>query len=71
MELGLKWDKRIEYFIFAIIILIKLLAVLLKKRLWQRCFLVNFAKFLRTLFFIEHLRSLLLNYWGYVFNHSY
>ena len=26
---------------------------LLKKRLWQRCFPVNFAKFLRTLFFIE------------------
>ena len=25
-----------------------MLATLLKKRLWQRCFLVNFAKFLRT-----------------------
>ena len=25
-------------------------ATLLKKRLWQRCFPVNFAKFLRTLF---------------------
>ena len=25
-------------------------ATLLKKRLWHRCFLVNFAKFLRTLF---------------------
>ena len=35
-------------------------ATLLKKRLWQRCFLVNFAKFLRTPFLIEHLRWLLL-----------
>ena len=30
-------------------------ATLFKKRLWHRCFPVNFAKFLRTLFFIEHL----------------
>ena len=28
---------------------------LLKKRLWHRCFPVNFAKFLRKPFFIEHL----------------
>ena len=35
-------------------------ATLLKKRLWRRCFPVNFAKFLRTLFLIEHLRWLLL-----------
>ena len=34
-------------------------ATLLKKRLWQRCFPVNFAKFLRTLV-TEHLRWLLL-----------
>ena len=27
-------------------------ATLLKKRLWHRCFPVNFAKFLRTPFFI-------------------
>ena len=27
----------------------------LKKRLWRRCFPVNFAKFLRRLFFAEHL----------------
>ena len=33
---------------------------LLKKRLWHRCFLVNFAKFLRTAFFTEYLRWLLL-----------
>ena len=36
------------------------LATLLKKRLWHRCFPVNFAKFLRTPFFIEHLWWLLL-----------
>ena len=30
-------------------------ATLLKKRLWHRCFPVNFAKFLRTPFLIEHL----------------
>ena len=34
----------------------------LKKRLWHRPFLVNFAKFTRTPFFIEHLRWLLLNF---------
>ena len=33
---------------------------LFKKSLWYRCFPVNFAKFLRTSFFIEHLRWLLL-----------
>ena len=31
------------------------LATLLKRGLWQRCFPVNFAKFLRTAFFIEHI----------------
>ena len=35
-------------------------ATLLKKRLWRKCFAVNFAKFLRTPFFTEHLRWLLL-----------
>ena len=30
-------------------------ATLLKKRPWNRCFPVNFAKFLRTPFFLEHL----------------
>ena len=35
-------------------------ATLLKMRLWNRCFPVNFAKFLRTHFFIEHLWWLLL-----------
>ena len=37
-------------------------ATLLKKRHQRRCFPVNFAKFLRTSFFKEHLRRLLLNY---------
>ena len=36
------------------------LATLLKKRLWQRYFPVNFAKFLRTPFFTEHIWWLLL-----------
>ena len=30
-------------------------ATLLKKRLWHRCFPVNFVKFLRTPFLTEHL----------------
>ena len=34
---------------------------LFKKRLWQRCFSVNFAKFLKTPFLTEHLWWLLLN----------
>ena len=33
----------------------------LKKRLWHRCFPVNFANFLWTPFFIEHFRWLLLD----------
>ena len=36
-------------------------AALLKKRLWQRCFPVNFVKFLRTPFHTEHLSWLLLD----------
>ena len=35
-------------------------ATLLKKRFWQRCFSVKFPKFLRTPFFTERLRWLLL-----------
>ena len=34
-------------------------ATLLKNRPWHRCFSVNFAKFLRTPFFTEHLWWLL------------
>ena len=37
-------------------------AILLKKRLWQMCFPMNFKKFLRTPFFTEHLWWLLLEY---------
>ena len=36
-------------------------ATLLKKRLWHRCFPVNFTKFLRTQFCIEHPWWLLMN----------
>ena len=32
-------------------------ATLLKERLWNRCFPVNFVKFLRTTFFTELLRA--------------
>ena len=35
-------------------------ATSLKKRLWRRCFTANSVKFLRTHFFTEHLRWLLL-----------
>ena len=35
-------------------------ATLFKKKLQRRCFLLNFAKFLRTRFLIGHLRWLLL-----------
>ena len=35
---------------------------LLKKRLWRRCFPVNFVKFLRTPCCIEHLWWLLLRF---------
>ena len=33
------------------------LSTLFKKNLWHRCFPVNFVKFLRTPFFIEHLAA--------------
>ena len=36
-------------------------ATLFKKRPWPRCFPMNFAKFLRTPFFTEHLWWLVLN----------
>ena len=39
-------------------------STLLKKRLQHRCFPVNFVKFLRTAFFIEHLWWLLLELGG-------
>ena len=36
--------------------------VILRKRLWHRCFPVNFAKFLTTPLIIEHLWWLLLSF---------
>ena len=36
-------------------------ATLLKKRLWHRCFPLNFAKFQRTPFLTEHFGWLLRN----------
>ena len=46
-------------------------AILLKKRLWHRCLPVNFAKFLRTLFLLEHLWWLLLAVaWRYSIEYS-
>ena len=41
-----------------------MLATLLKKSFWQRCFPMNFAKFLRTTFFREHLQCLHLTYYS-------
>ena len=43
-------------------------ATLLKKRLWHRCFPVNFVKFLRTPFYTEHLWWLLLKIFAQDFN---
>ena len=40
-------------------------ATLLKKRLWHRCFPVNFAKFLRSPFLIKHYRC--ENKWDFSF----
>ena len=37
-------------------------ATLFKKRLWHRCFPVDFAKLLRTPFFTEYLQWLLLKF---------
>ena len=37
-------------------------ATLLKKRLWYRCFPMNFGKTLRTLLLTEYLRWLLLSF---------
>ena len=42
-------------------------ATLLKKRLWHRCFPVDFAKFLRTTFFTEQIQRLLLKF---ISNHT-
>ena len=37
----------------------------IKKRLWHKCFPVNFVKFLRTPFLTEHLRWLLLQFFSF------
>ena len=46
-------------------------ATLLKKRLWHRCFPVNFAKFLRTPFFTKHLWWLLLYFLIFLNKHDF
>ena len=46
------------------------LATLLKKRLWHRCFPVNFAKFLRTPLFTEDFQRLLLDSVFYCHEHK-
>ena len=48
-------------------------AILFKKRHWHRCFPVNFVKFLKTPFYIEHLWWLLLESEAlkYVFHHRF
>ena len=40
---------------------------LFKKRLWHRCFPMNYAKFLKTPFIIEHLWWLLLESTSFIF----
>ena len=43
------------------------LQLYLKKRLWHRCFPVNFAKFLTTPFLTEHFRWMIQNWEGCFF----
>ena len=50
---------------FLIKLQVSVMQLYLKKRLWHRCFPVNFAKFLGKPFFIEHVRWLLLH-WRYI-----
>ena len=45
-------------------------SLLLKKTLWHRCFPVNFVKFLRTPFFTENLRWLLLSVLHMLWKHG-
>ena len=45
-----------QYYLIILLIGLKT-ATLLKKRLWQRCFPVNFVKFLGATFFIGHIRE--------------
>ena len=46
-------------------------AILLKERLWHRCFPVNFAKFLGTFSLTEHLRWLVLLFFQKLFTKPY
>ena len=46
-------------------------ATLLKKRLWHRCFPVNFVKLLRTPLSTEHLRWLLLYFSSILLSQSF
>ena len=45
-----------QYYLIILLICLKA-APLLKKKLWHRCFHVNFAKFLGTTIFIEQIRE--------------
>ena len=45
-------------------------ATLLKKRLWHRCFPVNFVKFLKTPFFTENLRTTASSHYFVIFSHE-
>ena len=51
--------KQLRWSLFNKVVGLKAWSVI-KNRLQQRCFSVKFAKFLRTTFFTEHLRWLLL-----------
>ena len=62
----LKLHLQIDFkLLFSSRLLVLSRATLLKKRLWHMCFPVNFAKFLRTRFFTEHLWLLLLYYFDF------
>ena len=50
-----------------LIFAIRCLARYSVKRLWHRCFSVNFAKFLSTPFYIEHLWWLILGFTSHIF----
>ena len=46
-------------------------AILFEKRLWYKCFPVNFVKIIRVPFFTEHLRWLLLKKFDCLFLKTY
>ena len=58
------WSKILEILILYVFEIKKSEACnFIKKRLWHRCFPVNFAEFLRPPIFIEYLQWLLLKCW--------